>query len=78
MNHLLLRCDIKCLFFKLYGSMGVEKSTECFLKRKEGKEGNNSGILITLPLLIKVESLYEPVALITSVLIMILKSALVR
>lgn len=58
--------------------MGVEKSTECFLKRKEGKEENNSGILISFPILIKAECLYETVVLITSVLTVILMSALVR
>lgn len=64
--------------FKLCGSTGPEKSTESFLKRKEGKEENNSGILISLPFLMEVESLYEAVVLITSVLMMTLMSAVVR
>jgi len=48
-----------------------------FLKEK-GREGSNSGILISLPFLIKVESLYEPAVLITSVVTMTLMSGLVR
>lgn len=35
--------------------MGAEKSTECFLKRKKG---NNSGILVSLPFLIKAQPLW--------------------